>query len=255
MGRILAFTLFPLLALAQVADPAPAAEPRKEVADYELDDFDLESLKVGEWTVEEVATEAKQDDDSVKRIGNRTRRACVKADKDRVWIEISTWDLDSTKADVVFLCEADRKSRKVLKSWKSEKGEKGQEVPVRTEPRPAVPEPDGEGMGSVVDETRQVGTKKVRCTGLVLQKVKWSSANGNEPARKITLVFSPEPPFRLRLDVADVCARHLIHAKRPAGSLTGKQALVEVIVDDPATGKSATKLTDFGTDAKPTVKK
>lgn len=255
MTRVLLLALLPLAALAQGADPAPVAEPRKDVAEWEFDDFDLESLKAGEWTLEEFVSEEKQKDGTLKRTGNRTRRACVKADKDRVWIELSTWDLEAKQADVVFLCEADRKTRKVLKSWRSEKGERGKEVPVKADPRPAVQEPDGQGMGSTIDETRQVGANKVRCAGIALQKVKWSSAKGNEPAPKITLVFSTEPPFRIRLDDADACSRHLVHAKRPAGTLAGKQALVEVAVDDPEKGRSSVKLTDFGADAKATVKK
>jgi hypothetical protein len=66
--------------------------------------------------------------------------------------------------------------------------------------------------------------------------------------------FSSDVPFRLRLTDAEVRRKNLI-PEPYAGKFKASQAQVKFeLTGDPADGKDTTTLTDFGTDAKATVK-
>ncbi|MBI2922897.1 MAG: hypothetical protein HYY18_17725 [Planctomycetes bacterium] len=251
MKAFLALLLIPAIACAQSDD--------RSVPEALFDDYDVEALKAGEWSLQETVSEKPGAGGKAVRSGHRDRRACVKADKATVWIEVSTWDLEAKAADLVTLCEVDRKMRKVVKAWVSEKGAVGTEAKVAAaeEAAPPAGEEGGSGAssGAPGKEKVRVGKREVLCDGL---EIDWYHPDENYKTvhSKMSVWFSAELPFRLRLADPAVRAKNRI-SEDLNGNLKTSKALVRVESEgevDGAKTKESTIVLDFGTNAKATVK-
>ncbi|KAF0243402.1 MAG: hypothetical protein FD180_3442 [Planctomycetota bacterium] len=251
MRILLTFLIFPALARAQ--------SPDRAVDESVFDDYDLESMKSGEFTIQETVIEKPGEDGKAVKSGHRDRKACVKADKEKVWIEISSWGLEAKKADSVTLCEVDRKSRKVLKAWVSEKGAVGVEAKVEAPEPPAESgKPkwlSGANSASRAQENVTAGKRVVPCDGL---KMDWYHPDKDLKTihESLNVWFSAAVPFRLRLDDEAVRWKYMI-AEDVNRDLKVSKALVKWDSSgevEKVKSKETRSVVDFGTDAKPVVK-
>ena len=249
MKQLIAILVLPALAWSQ--------DPPRPVSEAEYDDYDVESMKAGEWTLHETVRESPGDDGKVEKSGYRVRRACVKADKERVWIESSGWPLEAKEADEVGLCEVDRKTRKVLKAWLSEKGAVAKVAEVKPAEGKAPPEEEERGNGAsseqVVQEKLKIGTRELSCNVVKLEEFHPDKNFKTIPTRT-NVWFSIDVPFRLRVTDAGVRKKNLI-PETWSKEFKVSQALVKFeTAGGDANGKDTTTLVDFGKDAKATVK-
>lgn len=248
-----------LFALLIVPALACAQSPERTVEESAFDDYDLLLMKSGEWSLQETVTEKPGDEGKPVKSGQRERKACVKADKEKVWIEISSWGLEAKKADSVTLCEVDRKSRKVVKAWVSEKGAVATEVKVAESE--ASTEPDkpkwlsGANSASRAQENVTAGKRVVPCDGL---KMDWYHPDKDLKTihESLNVWFSAVVPFRLRLDDEAVRWKYMI-AEDVNRDLKVSKALVKWESSgevEKVKSKETRSVVDFGTDAKPVVK-
>lgn len=243
-----------LLAALLLCAVAWSEEPEKTFPEAEFDSVDVAALKAGEWVEREMFVEWAGDDGKPVKAGhNLSRMACVKADKDKVWIEESFWEAKEKAPERVTLSEVDRKTRKVVKAWESLKGATGTELKVKPaeDKKEANPGGNGAATQTVVADTLKIGAKDVACHALKSEEFH-PGKGGKTEKESVSLWFSADVPFHERLD--DPAVRKDIRI--PDGmskDLKTGQARVQVKIDSDDGKKSTRRVTGFGTDAKPTV--
>lgn len=213
------------------------AQAQMDVYDTTMSGYDVASLKGGEWFEMETVSEM----GGTAMPANKSKTACVKADADNVWIEV-------TSMDMVTCYQVSKKDRKITKAWMGKAGEEGKECTVKAVP--AAPASDVETTGTMTGskDKQKIAGKEIDC--IKVENDLTTKMSGKETKSKSTMWYSKEHPFKMFIDEKATAASKIKQVgEKPEGNY------VKMYSEMPEYKmKTTMTVTGWGTDAKPTLK-
>ncbi|MEK7466402.1 MAG: hypothetical protein AAB074_03215 [Planctomycetota bacterium] len=247
LAVLVALATLPPTALGQATEPS--------IGERAFDQYDLGSLKGGEWVEYRTTSEMAMGSGEWKPMSDMSYRvACVLAEPETIWFESSQYTLGNPawKGTVVLAAVA-KKSGLVTQAWWGKPGETGKEIKVAKMPE-GKPSTDTTGTGRATRETVKAGGLEYECEKIEIELT--STFNGMESKSKMTSWNGEKVPFKGK----DLSAVAKAGMERLAwdGKPTWKGWLVKSVLEskmDKTRSKSTTELQGCGTDAKQTLKK
>jgi len=234
----ISFAIACSIALASVAS---AEESKPDVSENAWLDYDVASLKNGEWV------KRKLDRDGEKAL--EYRLACVGVEAEVVWIEEDRTTVESFPGTVI-LCSVGLKDRKVKRAFWGKPGEKGRELNLT---RQLLPDPGNDAATGTAEVT--AGKMTIKGKEHVTEKIEIKTERegfGAPIKTKQVIVLAAEIPFALAVDEKGVCRASIQEGKIEwKGKPTWKGGVVTLLFEGGT--KSTLSMVDWGTDAKATL--
>lgn len=227
--------------LAITASVAAAQESKPDVSENAWLDYDVASLKNGEWV------KMKLDRDGEKPL--EYRLACVGVEAEVVWIEEDRTTVESFPGTVI-LCSVGLKDRKVKRAFWGKPGEKGRELNLT---RRILPDPGNDAAKGKAEVTAGKVTIKGKehVTEKIEIKTEIEGFGAPVKARQV-IVLAAEIPFPLAVEADGKCRASIQEGTIEwTGKPTWKGGVVTLQFEGGT--KSTLSLVDWGTDAKATL--
>ncbi|MEK7468827.1 MAG: hypothetical protein AAB074_15735 [Planctomycetota bacterium] len=231
-----------VLAFVGIAASLAAAQDSKpDVSENAWLDYDVASLKNGEWV------KLKLDRDGEKPL--EYRLSCVGLEAEVVWIEEDRTTVESFPGTVI-LCSVGLKDRKVKRAFWGKPGEKGRELNLT---RRILPDPGNDAAKGTAEVT--AGKVTIKGKEHVTEKIEIKveiEGFGAPIKTKQVIVLAAEIPFPLAMDEKGNCRASISEGKIEwKGKPTWKGGVVTLQFEGGT--KSTLSLVDWGADAKATL--